>query len=187
MLSQVEWMSFTHIDIFGYYYLFDMLFFSWSAGVIAFVCLSGFAPFDGKDDVEVMAAVSDGYYDFEDEAWDDISDDAMDFIKHLLAYKEEDRYSAAEALQHPWLRNIRRRASVLPGRRESSRMSLACMKQFQAHSKLKQAVCSLIASQLLKKEEKDEIDKAFRTLDLDCGTFNCFILSCFLSIGTSIT
>jgi serine/threonine protein kinase len=42
-------------------------------------------------------------YDFDDECWDDVSDMAKDFIKHLLVKSPKERLSAEQALQHPWL------------------------------------------------------------------------------------
>lgn len=42
------------------------------------------------------------------------------------------------------------------------------MKSFNATTKLKQATCAFIASQLLLKQEKEEIDEVFRALDTNC-------------------
>jgi calcium-binding protein CML len=42
------------------------------------------------------------------------------------------------------------------------------LKNFNATSKLKQATCAFIASQLLLKQEKEEIDEVFRALDTGC-------------------
>lgn len=42
------------------------------------------------------------------------------------------------------------------------------LKNFNSTSKLKQATCSLIASQLLLKKEKEEIDDVFRALNTNC-------------------
>lgn len=46
--------------------------------------LSGLSPFMGETDVETMANVTVAQYDFDDEAFDSISNDAKDFIKKLL-------------------------------------------------------------------------------------------------------
>lgn len=46
--------------------------------------LSGLSPFMGATDVETMANVTIAKYDFDDEAFQDISDNAKDFIKKLL-------------------------------------------------------------------------------------------------------
>jgi len=56
----------------------------WSIGVITYVLLSGLSPFMGETDVETMANVTIAKYDFEDESFDEISEDAKDFISKLL-------------------------------------------------------------------------------------------------------
>jgi myosin-light-chain kinase len=56
----------------------------WSVGVMAYVLLSGLSPFMGDTDVETMANVTIAKYDFEDTCFDEISDDAKDFIEGLL-------------------------------------------------------------------------------------------------------
>lgn len=43
----------------------------------------------GETDVETMANVTIAQYDFDDEAFDDISDDAKDFISKLLMKNKE--------------------------------------------------------------------------------------------------
>lgn len=134
-----------------------------------FLLLFYSAPFEGGCDDEVLDSVLAGEFDFSDPAWDEVSDEAKDFVTSLLAYEEEDRPSAEKALQHPWLKAARAsRANSSDDYRQSSRKSLACLQSFQANSKLKQCVCSLIASQLLRKDEKEEIDSVFRSLDFDC-------------------
>merc|ERR1712203_583126 len=42
-------------------------------------------------------------YDFEDEAFEHISEDAMDFIHKLLVKDQRKRLKALECLKHPWL------------------------------------------------------------------------------------
>lgn len=61
----------------------------WSIGVIAYVLLSGLSPFMGDSDLETMANVTRAAYDFDDEAFDPISDDAKDFIEKLLIKDQE--------------------------------------------------------------------------------------------------
>lgn len=56
----------------------------WSIGVIAYVLLSGLSPFMGDSDLETMANVTRAAFDFDDESFDPISDDAKNFIEKLL-------------------------------------------------------------------------------------------------------
>ena len=46
--------------------------------------MSGLSPFAGETDIETMANVTVGKYDFIDEAFDNVSADAIDFISKLL-------------------------------------------------------------------------------------------------------
>ncbi|XP_068622957.1 myosin light chain kinase, smooth muscle-like [Battus philenor] len=75
----------------------------WSIGVICYVLLSGLSPFMGETDIETMANVTVAKYDFDDEAFNEISDDAKDFIQKLLVKDKESRPSATECLRHRWL------------------------------------------------------------------------------------
>lgn len=76
----------------------------WSVGVICYVLLSGLSPFMGHTDVETMANVTVAKYDFDDEAFDEISDNAKDFIQKLLIKDMNQRLSAQECLNHEWLK-----------------------------------------------------------------------------------
>lgn len=75
----------------------------WSIGVICYVLLSGLSPFMGDTDIETMANVTIAKYDFDHEAFTDISEDAKDFIRCLLIKDKERRPSAGELLEHRWL------------------------------------------------------------------------------------
>ncbi|XP_066996546.2 titin homolog isoform X2 [Anabrus simplex] len=75
----------------------------WSVGVICYVLLSGLSPFMGDNDAETFANITRADYDFDDEAFDAISQDAKDFISSLLLKRKEKRLTAKECLQHIWL------------------------------------------------------------------------------------
>ncbi|XP_057666352.1 myosin light chain kinase family member 4-like [Diorhabda carinulata] len=76
----------------------------WSVGVICYVLLSGLSPFMGHTDVETMANVTIAKYDFDDEAFDEISDNAKDFIRKLLIKDMNQRLTASDCLNHDWLK-----------------------------------------------------------------------------------
>ncbi|XP_059475294.1 titin homolog [Neocloeon triangulifer] len=75
----------------------------WSVGVICYVLLSGLSPFMGDNDAETFANTTRADFDFEDEAFDAISQDAKDFISALLVQRKEKRLTARECLSHKWL------------------------------------------------------------------------------------
>ena len=52
----------------------------WSVGVILFILLSGEPPFNGNTDEEIVEKIKIGEYEFSNERWNEISDEAKDLI-----------------------------------------------------------------------------------------------------------
>ncbi|XP_058129332.1 myosin light chain kinase, smooth muscle-like [Anopheles ziemanni] len=75
----------------------------WSIGVICYVLLSGLSPFMGDNDVDTFSNITRAEYDFDDEAFDLVSDEAKEFIAGLLRGRQEERLSAQQCLQSEWL------------------------------------------------------------------------------------
>lgn len=65
--------------------------------------LSGLSPFAGDNDVQTLKNVKAGKWDFDEEAFRHISEEAKDFIRKLLVMNKEKRMTAHECLLHPWL------------------------------------------------------------------------------------
>uniref|UniRef100_A0A1B6C8G6 Protein kinase domain-containing protein n=1 Tax=Clastoptera arizonana TaxID=38151 RepID=A0A1B6C8G6_9HEMI len=75
----------------------------WSIGVISYILLCGYPPFYDENDANLFAQILKGEYEFDSPYWDDISDSAKDFIKHLMCVDVEKRYTCQNALAHPWI------------------------------------------------------------------------------------
>ncbi|KAK7889846.1 hypothetical protein WMY93_025406 [Mugilogobius chulae] len=75
----------------------------WSLGVITYMLLSGLSPFLGDDDNETLNNILACQWNFEEEEFTDVSDEAKDFITRLLVKSKSWRMSATESLKHPWL------------------------------------------------------------------------------------
>jgi len=76
----------------------------WSMGVITYVVLCGFPPFYGPKQNILFEKILNADYDFPDPEWTNISDEAKDFIRHLLVLEIEKRYTTKQCLEHPWLK-----------------------------------------------------------------------------------
>ena len=97
----------------------------WAVGVPCFILLGGYPPFFSDPDRRTVAdIVNSPYYAFINECsqalrdqiidadpafvspfWDDVSGLAQDFVQCLLCRHPEDRLTAEQALQHPWITN----------------------------------------------------------------------------------
>lgn len=76
----------------------------WSCGVVLYILLCGYPPFNGVSERLIMENVLLGKYTMAGYEWDKISLEAKDFITRLLEYEPSNRPSAKEALENPWLK-----------------------------------------------------------------------------------
>ena len=74
----------------------------WAVGIITYILLSGISPFRGNNDRETMLKIREGKWEFDDR-WENISEEAKDFIRSLLMYNADRRMDVKAALAHPWL------------------------------------------------------------------------------------
>ncbi|KAE8442311.1 hypothetical protein EG329_003511 [Mollisiaceae sp. DMI_Dod_QoI] len=75
----------------------------WSLGVITYTLLCGYSPFRSENLQDLIEECNNARVIFHERYWKDVSDDAKDFIGHLLQPNADDRSSSKEALRHPWL------------------------------------------------------------------------------------
>ncbi len=74
----------------------------WSIGVITYILLCGRPPFS---DDQLYYQIESGKYDFMDEAWNEISKDAKDFVCNLLRTNPDDRLTVQQALKSRWIKS----------------------------------------------------------------------------------
>lgn len=86
----------------------------WSLGVTTYVLLTGFSPFGGETDQETFCNISRAEVDFPEELFEDVSEEAQDFIRSLLVRDPGARPTAKECLHHKWLSKKISRTSTPP-------------------------------------------------------------------------
>ena len=76
----------------------------WSLGVVGYILLCGYTPFDAKSDKHMYTLIKAGRYQFHSDAWGCVSEEAKDLLSHMLVVDPAKRYTAQQALDHPWVR-----------------------------------------------------------------------------------
>jgi len=74
----------------------------WACGVILYIMLCGYPPFDGESEHDILKAISKKKFYFPEDEWKSVSDDAKDLIKHMICDADK-RYNAEMVLNHPWI------------------------------------------------------------------------------------
>mmetsp|Transcript_56575 Transcript_56575/g.132499 ORF Transcript_56575/g.132499 Transcript_56575/m.132499 type:complete len:442 (-) Transcript_56575:46-1371(-) len=82
----------------GYRYECDM----WAMGIITYTLLCCQYPFDGENDQSIISKVQTG--DFSFPAHVTVSAEAQDFVRSLVQVNPQVRLTAAEAVEHPWIK-----------------------------------------------------------------------------------
>jgi len=80
----------------------------------------------------------------------------------MLAYDSKKRVTAAEALIHPWFTSLLPQVDPI-----LSQNALISLKNFRVERKLQNASLMYIATQLLSKEDTEEMQKIFEKFDIN--------------------
>lgn len=155
----------------------------WSAGVILYILLSGVPPFWAETEKGIFDAILEGNVDLQTAPWPSISDAAKDLIKKMLTWDPKKRITAAQALEHPWMK-VDGEASDKP----IDSAVLIRMKQFRAMNKLKKLALKVMAENLSEEEIKG-LQQMFNNIDTDrSGTITLEELKTGLSrLGSKLT
>mmetsp|Transcript_32147 Transcript_32147/g.78116 ORF Transcript_32147/g.78116 Transcript_32147/m.78116 type:complete len:364 (+) Transcript_32147:73-1164(+) len=116
----------------------------WSLGVIVYILLGGYPPFIEQNQRELFRKIRKGQYEFHEEYWGQVSDDAKNLIRQLLTVQPSKRYDANGAIKNSW---IGADASKLAG--QDLGVNLDQFKKFNAKRKFKAAVKTVVAANKL--------------------------------------
>merc|ERR1719343_395713 len=134
----------------------------WSCGVIMYVLLCGYPPFNGKSVDEILSCVKVGRFQFLPKDWKNVSEDAKNVIRGLLKYNPKQRPNAEEALNSRW---VDLKAPDAPSD-EASGTLLNNLKSFRSAEKFKKAALHVIAWQM-EDSKIAELRQAFVAADAD--------------------
>ncbi|KAK8055576.1 calcium/calmodulin-dependent protein kinase 1 [Apiospora rasikravindrae] len=102
----------------------------WSMGVITYTLLCGYSPFRSENLQDLIDECSNAQVVFHERYWKDVSQDAKDFILHLLQPEADNRWTSQQALDHIWL----------SGKNATDHNLLPEIKAYMAKARLKRGI-----------------------------------------------
>ena len=134
----------------------------WACGVIFYILLCGYPPFNGETDDEIYLEVLKGKFEFPEEDWSEVSDEAKALIKKMLTKDVNKRITALDSMQDPWFKKFEEKEQY---DKNLAKSVLKNMKKFKKHRTLEKTIISFIINQLIKKDERHELEKHFKDWD----------------------
>ena len=71
---------------------------------VSFLCsLCGYEPFYAELETDMYEHIKNCRYEFHSPWWDNVSKNAQDLVRNLLVKDPKKRFTAQQALKHPWV------------------------------------------------------------------------------------
>ncbi|CAD8069532.1 unnamed protein product [Paramecium primaurelia] len=131
----------------------------WSCGVILYIMLCGYPPFGGQDQ-EILQNIEIGKYEFDPEDWSKISEDAKNLIKRMLTKEYQQRISAQEAYNDPWIQKNAPNGPI-------DLKAIKNLSSFFGKNKVRAALLQFISTNLMTNTEKEGLLNEFKKIDKD--------------------
>merc|ERR1719394_1566059 len=103
----------------------------WSIGVISYILLCGYPPFYDENDANLFAQILKGEFEFDSPYWDDISEEAKDFIRSLMCVNVENRLTCQTALEHSWITGKQSEKNIAKSRWRQAYNAIAVSRQMK--------------------------------------------------------
>lgn len=139
----------------------------WSCGVILYILLCGYPPFNGESDLEIFELIKQGVYSFPSEDWDSVSPQAHNLVQKMLVFNPSERISAKEALNDPFLLKHYKMGQSRGSMKNVNTHALIHLQKFYAKQKLQAQIFQYIVNQMVTKEEERDLREIFKEMDLD--------------------
>eukprot|EP00828_Plagiopyla_frontata_P012227 TRINITY_DN16948_c0_g1_i1.p3 TRINITY_DN16948_c0_g1~~TRINITY_DN16948_c0_g1_i1.p3 ORF type:complete len:173 (+),score=31.27 TRINITY_DN16948_c0_g1_i1:115-633(+) len=123
----------------------------WSCGIMLFIFITGYPP----------QLTENQQIDYSDPLLEDIPEELKDLLYKLLTYNPEERISASEALQHPWIIDKTKHDN----NNQFIKNSLSSLQKYQANQKLANAIWSYMLFQRELIGDKQQLVQAFKEID----------------------
>ena len=137
----------------------------WSCGVIMYILLCGYPPFNGNTNTEIYNSIKNNLPYFHGEYWKEITPEAIDLLQNMLNKNPSKRFSAEKCLNHQWFKLLEKKNEKNFGKKLQMKV-INKMNDFVKENRLKQAVLQFISNQFNLKKEEEELQALFKEFDL---------------------
>ena len=138
----------------------------WSCGVIMYILLCGYPPFNGNTNNDIYNAIKNNLPYFHGEDWKDITPEAIDLLQNMLNKNPAKRFSAEKCLNHQWFKLLEQKGGEKVFGKKLQMKVINKMNDFVKENRLKQAVLQFITNQFNLKKEEEELQALFKEFDL---------------------
>ena len=136
----------------------------WSLGVLLYVLVSGYLPFQGNAPATVYKKIREADYHFDHAEFSNISMECKDLISKLLVHNPKKRITGKDALTHPWFKKIVNRDRKIGT--FISDDTLSRLRKFRGVSKFKRAAMNIMVKMASESEVQD-LRQQFMAMDED--------------------
>ena len=138
----------------------------WSCGVIMYILLCGYPPFNGNTNNDIYNAIKNNLPYFHGEDWKEITQEAIDLLQNMLNKNPAKRFSAEKCLNHNWFKLLDKKGGEKAFGKKLQMKVINKMNDFVKENRLKQAVLQFITNQFNLKKEEEELQALFKEFDL---------------------
>lgn len=133
----------------------------WSLGVMMYILLCGYPPFDARNTAELAKEILNTQPDFGSYPWTSISQSAKELVAGLLNKEPSKRITAEKALSHSWIKKADKPCKLDHKRAEHI---IENLRHFSIKKQLKKEVLSVLITHIEDKEIK-QLRENFKYFD----------------------
>jgi len=115
----------------------------WSFGVLTYIVLGGYAPFQDTNQSKLKNLIKIGEFEFHSPEWDEVSEIGKDFIRKLIVVDPSKRMTPNQALQHPFIGAKEELSDT------KNKAAANAFNKYMAQKKMRATVISVMASNRL--------------------------------------
>ena len=133
----------------------------WSCGVLMYCLLSGYFPFMGSDEEEIIKRILSGKFEFDVEDFNGISYEAKDLITRCLKYEPSKRITIQEALNHRFFNDLKKSNKFT----DNDIQTLHSLKGMNKYTKFDQLILTYLSYNFTDNKLLNELSRLYDKLD----------------------